>query len=86
MPEISRFFGIIIRMYFNDHQPPHFHAEYGSHEGVFNIVDLSIIHGTLPRRIKVMVLEWAFENRHQLMQNWELMRDSKLPESIPPLE
>lgn len=52
MPEISRFFGIIIRMFFNDHQPPHFHAEYAQYEGVFSIVDLRMIEGHLPKRVR----------------------------------
>ncbi|NET40301.1 MAG: DUF4160 domain-containing protein [Cyanothece sp. SIO1E1] len=86
MPEISRFFGIVIRMYFNDHQPPHFHAEYGNHEGIFNIVDLNMLEGNLPRRVKALVLEWAFENRFRLMQNWEQMQKSEAPQKILPLE
>jgi hypothetical protein len=86
MPEISRFFGIIIRMFFNDHEPPHFHAEYAQHEGLFNIVDLRMIEGHLPQRVKVLVLEWAFEHRNELMENWENARNKTSLKRIAPLE
>lgn len=72
MPEISRFFGIVIAIYHKEHNPPHFHAKYGDQTGVFSINDLKLIEGTLPRRAMLMVLEWAFEHRDELMQDWEL--------------
>ena len=56
MPAISRFFGIIIKMYFNDHNPPHFHAEYGEHEAVYVIETLELLRGTLPSRAHAMVV------------------------------
>ncbi|MFQ5652402.1 MAG: DUF4160 domain-containing protein [bacterium] len=59
MPEISRFFGIIIRMYFDDHPPPHFHAVYGNHEAQIAINPITLLHGGLPHRAKSMVIEWA---------------------------
>jgi hypothetical protein len=86
MPEISRFFGIVIRMFFNDHQPPHFHAEYAQYEGVFNIVDLRMMEGYLPRRVKGLVLEWAFEHRDKLLENWENARKKLVLKPIEPLE
>lgn len=59
MPEISRFYGIVIKMYFGDHPPPHFHAEYGEHEAVVGIETLTVIAGRLPPRAIGLVSEWA---------------------------
>jgi hypothetical protein len=59
MPEISRFFGIVVRMFFEDHQPPHFHATYGEHEALVVIDMLKVYRGSLPSRALAMVLEWA---------------------------
>lgn len=85
MPEISRFFGIIIAIYYRDHNPPHFHAKYGDQTGVFSIEDLKLIEGSLPRRAVLLVLEWAFEHRDELMQDWELAAASKPLQKIAPL-
>jgi hypothetical protein len=85
MPEISRFLGIIILMYYKEHQPPHFHAKYGGQTGVFSIADLRLIEGHLPKRIISLVLEWAFEHRDELMEDWELARAEKPLRDIPPL-
>lgn len=57
MPEISRFLGIVIAMYYKDHQPPHFHAKYGNQTGVFAIDNLKLIEGQLPKRVISLVLE-----------------------------
>jgi len=57
MPQISRFFGIIISMYFNDHNPPHFHAQYGDYEYIISIQDLTILDGKIPSRALGMVIE-----------------------------
>jgi len=86
MPEISRFFGIIIVMYYREHQPPHFHAKYGEQTGVFSIADLRLTEGYLPRRVISLILEWAFEHRNELMADWELAMARKPLRSIPPLE
>lgn len=86
MPEISRFLGIIITMYYKDHALPHFHAKYGEHRGVFSIADLRLIEGHLPRRITSLVLEWAFEHRDELIKDWELAKTKKPLREIPPLE
>ncbi len=59
MPEISRFYGIVIKMYFDDHLPPHFHAEYGEYEVLVNTNTLAIISGKLPSRALGLVIEWA---------------------------
>lgn len=85
MPEISRFLGIVIAMYYKEHQPPHFHAKYGTQTGVFSIADLRLVEGRLPKRIISLVLEWAFEHRDELMEDWELARAGKPLRDIPPL-
>ena len=71
MPVISRFDGIVIKMYFNDHTPPHFHALYGEYNGVFDIESLEMIEGDLPKRAKKLVQEWADENKEALKYMWE---------------
>ncbi len=85
MPEISRFLGIIITMYYKEHQPPHFHAKYGDQAGVISISDLRLISGCLPKRIISLILEWAFEHRDDLMEDWELASAKKPLRSVPPL-
>ncbi|MBP8130792.1 MAG: DUF4160 domain-containing protein [Candidatus Hydrogenedentes bacterium] len=86
MPQVSEFFGVTIYMYFNDHAPPHFHAEYGEFEAVYNIDTLDILRGRLPRRAHGMVVEWALEHRPELRDNWERARDQLPLEPIPPLD
>lgn len=71
MPEISRFFGIVIKMYYGDHLPPHFHAEYGEHKAVVDIQTLVVFGGYLPPRALGMVIEWAAEHREELLVLWE---------------
>ncbi len=70
MPQISYFFGILITMYCDDHNPPHFHAEYDGEEAVFDIQTLGMIKGTLPRRVRLMIVEWADIHNDELMANW----------------
>jgi len=86
MPEISRFFGISIRMYFGDHAPPHFHVEYAEHEAVIEIETLDLARGELPRRALGLVLEWAALHRAELRVDWSLAQAGKLPRPIEPLE
>jgi hypothetical protein len=69
MPEISRFYGIIIRMYFNDHNPPHFHAEYQGEQAEYNIKTLEIIAGNISNRANALILEWASLHREELLNN-----------------
>ncbi len=71
MPQISRFFGIIILMYYDDHNPPHFHARYGSQECLIRINDLTVLEGNLPSRALKMVIEWAELHQDELIENWE---------------
>lgn len=59
MPEISRFFGLVIKMFFDDHNPPHFHAEFGSDLALIDIRTLSVFSGRLPPRVTGLVIEWA---------------------------
>jgi hypothetical protein len=86
MPQISRFFGVVIYMYFNDHAPPHFHAEYGEFEAVYTIETLEILRGKLPRRAHSMVLEWAALYRNELRKNWVRAQQMQSLESIEPLD
>ena len=86
MPEISRFFGIIIRMFFDEHNPPHFHAEYAGDEAEFSINTLEILEGQLPRRARALVVEWASLHRRELLANWERARQQVPLEEIDPLD
>ena len=86
MPRISTFYGIAIYMYYKDHAPPHFHAIYGEHEATIDIRTITIHEGSLPRRAKTLVLEWATEHNEALMQNWELARAEQPLVAIPPLD
>ena len=85
MPEICRFLGIIISMYYKEHVPPHFHAKYGEKRASFSINELILIEGTLPKRVVSLVLEWAFEHRDELLENWELARTKEDIKKIKPL-
>jgi len=86
MPEISCFFGIIIRMYFNDHVPPHFHADYGEHSIEITIETLEVLKGKMPNRVLGLVLEWASLHRDELRSDWERARNGETLEPIQPLE
>lgn len=85
MPELSRFLGIVIVMYYRDHAPPHFHAKYGDHEVTVEI-ESGAIEGRFPRRALRHVLEWRELHRESLMENWRraAVRQPLLP--IAPLE
>ena len=86
MPIISRFFGIIIRMFFNEHAPPHFHAEYGNHRALIDIRTLKLIEGNLPRRALELVMDWAELYQEELMKDWDLCQSHQHPMEIAPLE
>ncbi len=86
MPEISRYFGIIIRMYFDDHPPPHFHAIYGKNEIQVAINPITILRGRLPRRAESMVIEWAALHQQELMDNWHRLNNDQPPQKIKPLK
>lgn len=74
MPVISSFYGILIKMYFGDHVPPHFHAEYAEFSAQITIMDLGILEGYLPPKALGLVVEWASMHREELMDNWENLR------------
>jgi len=86
MPTISMFYGILIRMYWNDHAPPHFHVEYGEYRAQFLIETLVLSRGQLPRRAHALVLEWAAMHRNELMEDWELCELKQQPKMISPLD
>lgn len=79
MPEIARFYGIIIKLFFGDHPPPHFHAVYGEYNALFNIETLEMIEGDLPPRAMKMVIEWAGQQQNELLLMWNNQEFHKLP-------
>jgi hypothetical protein len=86
MPEISRFFGIVIKMFFDDHNPPHFHAEYGSDMALIDIRTLSVFSGRLPPRVMGLVIEWATLHQLELINDWDRAHGQKELQKILPLE
>lgn len=85
LPVISRFLGIDIAMYWNDHLPPHFHAKYGEYEMIVHIQN-GTFEGRFPRRGLLHVLEWYELHRNELLTNWELCRTHEVPLPVDPLE
>lgn len=85
MPEISLFCGIRITMFYSDHNPPHFHAEYAEQKALVDIQEGCVIRGALSARQLKLVLAWCELHRDELMQNWELARDAKPLNRIDPL-
>jgi hypothetical protein len=85
MPEISRFFGVVIAIFYDDHNPPHFHARYEGFKAVIDINSLAIRDGQLPPRVYGLVIEWATVHKQELLKNWELARDKEPLRSIEPL-
>ena len=85
MPEISLFFGIRITVYYDDHNPPHFHAEYADQNALVDICQGNVISGALPGRQLKFVLAWAELHKDELMQNWELARSLQPLNPISPL-
>jgi len=86
MPTISQFFGILVRMYYDEHNPPHFHVYYGEHEAQISIDTLEVIVGKLPKRALALVLEWAVDHRDELRKDWELAEQHEPLNQIEPLE
>jgi len=85
MPEISRFLGIVIRMYIREHYPAHFHAEYGEYEITVDI-ETGVVTGKFPRRALKIVIEWYELHREELMDNWNAAINRKPLSKIKPLE
>ena len=86
MPEISRFYGIVIGMFYDEHRPPHFHVRYGQYQAVITIDDLVVTRGRLPRRALGLVVEWAGKHRQELLRNWEAIENGRRMRKIAPLE
>lgn len=85
MPEICRFYGIIIAMFYSDHNPPHFHARYGNQSVVIDINTLRILEGSLPPRALGLVVEWASQHKQALLDDWWLAKNNQPPVRIEPL-
>ena len=85
MPELARFYGIIVRMYAADHPPPHFHAQYAERKAVIGIADLSVIEASLPSRALGLVIEWASLHQDELHEAWIRASSSQPPGRIDPL-
>lgn len=85
MPEISRFFGIVIAMFFDDHNPPHFHARYGKERAAIDMRTLQVMDGALSPRALGMVIEWATQHRSELLEDWERARSRQALKRIEPL-
>lgn len=83
MPEISRFYGIVIKMYFKpkEHEPSHIHALYGEYMGEFNIRTLEMIQGDLPAKAQEIVREWLILHQDELQSMW----DAQIIKKLPPL-
>jgi hypothetical protein len=78
MPVIAKFYGIIIKLFFSDHPPPHFHVVYGEYNALFDINTLEMIEGDLPNRAKKLVIEWAKQHQTELLEMWSTQQFHKL--------
>jgi hypothetical protein len=85
MPQVSRFSGIVITMYFNDHDPPHFHVRYGEYRATVTLDPVQLQEGELPRRISGRVMEWGRAHRAELQKNWTQLATEGTFNLIPPL-
>lgn len=85
MPEICRFYGIVIKMYFADHAPPHFHAEYAEFEARVAINSLTVLTGNLPPRAMALVAEWATLHQQELQVLWERASNLEALNRLDPL-
>jgi hypothetical protein len=86
MPEICRFLGIVVKMFVNDHNPPHFHALYGEYEALVEIKGLSIFAGQLPPRVLGLVIEWATLHQKELLDDWKRAQNHDPLARIEPLQ
>ena len=86
MPEISRFFGIIIAVFYDDHNPPHFHARYAGEKVAIEIETLRVLDGEISPRALGLVIEWAILHKQELMKDWELAKANQPPLKIEPLK
>ena len=86
MPEISRFLGIIIAMFYREHKPPHFHVRYNEYKAIISIKDLALLDGKLPPKVLGLVVEWASMYQKELKEDWQLAEKLDQLKKIPPLE
>ena len=86
MPELSRFYGLVITMYRDEHLPPHFHVRYAEWRASFTISPIGVFKGRLPRRAGSIVVEWAALHQEELLENWELAQTGQAPKRIQPLD
>jgi hypothetical protein len=86
MPTISTFYGIIVKMFFNDHAPPHFHVQYAEYKATISIQTFDVIEGHLPRRALELVLDWAELHQDELLEDWHLCQMKSSPKKIAPLQ
>ena len=86
MPEVCRFYGIVISIYYNDHGPPHFHARYGSDQAMIAMDNLTVLQGRLPPRAHGLVIEWAASRNPELRAAWATARRMDPMGSIAPLD
>ncbi len=85
MPEISRFYGIIIAIFYNEHNPPHFHARYGKDQVAIDIRTMQVLEGQIPPRALGLVMEWAANHQEELLHGWDQARQGATPDKIDPL-
>lgn len=86
MPEICRFFGIIIAMYYKEHNPPHFHVRYNEYKATISIKNLAVLEGKVPPKVLGLVIEWASTHQEALLEDWNLALNLAELKKIPPLE
>ena len=86
MPEISRFYGIIIKMFSDEHNPPHFHAEHAGDKATFSIETGQMIQGNMPQNKATLVTAWAIIHKEDLMKNWETLAEGSGAKKIKPLK
>jgi hypothetical protein len=86
MSEISRFFGMVIAIYYNDHAPAHFHVRYAEQKAVIGIDPIELLAGELSPKARALVIEWAELHQEELMADWELARQQAPLNKIDPLE
>ncbi len=85
MPEISRFYGIIIHMFFNEHNPPHFHAVYGEYRVSIDLEN-EVVNGFMPKRALKLVFEWMDIHKTEIIENWKKCQQGETPDKIEPLK
>ena len=86
MPEICRFFGIIIAVFYDDHNPPHFHARYEGEKISIEINSLSVLDGKISPRALGLIMEWPTQHKEELIEDWELAKQNLPPNKIKPLQ